>query len=367
MKYYKNKKKKKNKNICDNAVVTDTAIQDENSIESTEEAAAEIVSHEFNENIETQEITEQSSDNDADLDFDFEEKEYYDVVSVRFKDFGKVYYFDPCGFPLKTGDNVIVRTVKGCEFATVTSNITKQSASKITAPLRPVIRIATQEDIEIMKEHQELEKTYLKICAEEIKRANLDMQLVSCECSFDGSKVMFYFTSDGRVDFRDLVKRLASIMKTRIELRQVGVRDKAKLVGGIGPCGRVICCASHLSSFVPVSVKMAKEQGIALSPTKISGICGRLMCCLKYEQDLYEELRSTLPTAGCEVEVPDGKGVISETNVLTERCKVKVFQNDGSYEIKEYPVDDITVTKYRHQKKQQKTELEMLESSIPED
>ena len=284
------------------------------------------------------------------------EEKMYLVVGVRFKDFGKVYYFDPCGIELDRDDGVIVETIRGVEYATVTSMVTQIPESRITLPLKPVIRKATASDIATVKSNRELEKEYLSICKTEIEILGLEMELISCERGFDGSRVTFYFTADGRVDFRELVRRLAAALRTRIELRQIGVRDKAKLVGGIGACGRVICCASHLSAFEPVSIKMAKDQGIALSPTKISGICGRLMCCLKYEQENYENMRNRMPPVGSEVSTPDGPGVVFENVVLTERCKVKITLADGTPELREYPLSELTVTKYHRPKKQQETE-----------
>ena len=283
--------------------------------------------------------------------FDNEEEKTYSVVGVRFRDFGKVYYFDPCGLFLERNDGVIVETARGLEFAIVTSMVAELSASKITLPLKPVIRKATSEDYDIVNENKKLEKAYLKTCADEINHLGLEMELIDCERSFDGMRVTFYFTADGRVDFRELVRNLAAALKTRIELRQIGVRDKAKILGGVGTCGRVICCAAHLSGFEPVSIKMAKDQGIALSPTKISGVCGRLMCCLKYEQDSYESMRNRMPPVNSEVNTPDGHGIVIENNVLTERCKVKVTLADGTPELREYLLDDIVVTKYHRAKK----------------
>lgn len=283
----------------------------------------------------------------ADDSIGSETEEMYPVVGVRFKDFGKVYYFDPCDIKnLEHGDGIIVETVHGVEFATVTSMITEIAESKLTLPLRPIIRKATPDDYETINTNKELEKRYLKICETEIAALKLEMELIDCERSFDGGRVTFYFTADGRVDFRELVRKLASQLKTRIELRQIGVRDKAKIVGGVGSCGRVICCAAHLSYFEPVSIKMAKDQGIALNPTKISGVCGRLMCCLKYEQDSYEKMRKRMPTVSSEVKTPDGDGIIVENNVLTEHCKVKVTLQDGTLDLREYPLADIVVTKY---------------------
>ncbi len=263
------------------------------------------------------------------------------VIDVKFKNCDKAYFFDPGELEIKTGDGVIVETARGIEFGDVAIGNHEISDEQITTPLKGVIRIATEQDKEMRAKYAAKEQEAHKICVEKIYEHNLDMKLVSVEYSFNGSKIVFSFTADGRVDFRELVKDLASIFKTRIELRQIGVRDEAKLLGGLGSCGRPVCCQAFLDSFVPVSIKMAKEQNLSLSPTKISGICGRLMCCLKYEQDCYETMRKQMPKVGKEVITDDGEGVILENNVLTERSKVKVMLPDGSYDIRDYPFREL--------------------------
>ena len=220
------------------------------------------------------------------------------VIGVRFRKAGKVYYFSPGEEDIKTGQHVIVETARGVEYGYVVLGTHEVDDKKVIQPLKPVIRMATEADEETERKNKEKEKEAFKICLEKIKKHDLDMKLIDTEYTFDNNKVLFYFTADGRIDFRELVKDLASVFKTRIELRQIGVRDETKIVGGIGICGRPLCCASYLSEFIPVSIKMAKEQNLSLNPTKISGVCGRLMCCLKYEEDTYEELNSKLPNVG---------------------------------------------------------------------
>ena len=278
------------------------------------------------------------------------DEETYIVVGVRFKDFGKVYYFDPCGIELEKGDGAIVETIRGLEFAYVTSMMTELPASRLSLPLKPVIRRATEEDKRAVEENKKFEKGYMEVCRREIAELKLDMELVGCDIGFDKSRVTFYFTADGRVDFRELVKKLVAALHMRIELRQVGTRDTAKLVGGVGPCGRVVCCAAHLSGFEHVTMKMAKDQGLALNPTKISGICGKLMCCLKYEEETYEHMRNRMPSVGSEVNTPDGPGTIFENMLLTERCRVKITLPDGTPDLREYQLNDLVVTRYNRQK-----------------
>ena len=229
------------------------------------------------------------------------------VVDIQFRPGQKVYYFDPARIDCKQGDHVIIDTARGPDYGYCTSGVHSISTKDVVSPLRSVIRLASDQDEKIAKANQETEKKAFDICLEKIREQNLDMQLVSAECSFDGSKILFFFTADERVDFRDLVKSLASVFHTRIELRQIGVRDKAKMVGGLGICGRPFCCASFLDDFQPVSIKMAKTQNLSLNPTKISGTCGRLMCCLKYEQDAYEDLLRTSPKAESFVDTPEGR------------------------------------------------------------
>ena len=250
--------------------------------------------------------------------------ETVEVVDIQFRPGQKVYFFDPNGINCRPGDHVIIDTARGDEYGYCTAGNHKIPQKDIVSPLRPVLRLATAQDEKIAAENQEKEKKAFEICMQKIADHQLDMQLVSAECAFDGSKILFFFTADERVDFRELVKNLASVFHTRIELRQIGVRDKAKMVGGLGICGRPFCCASFLDDFQPVSIKMAKTQNLSLNPTKISGTCGRLMCCLKYEQDAYEDLLRTSPKAESFVDTPDGRGTVVEVDLLRQRVKVKM-------------------------------------------
>ena len=259
------------------------------------------------------------------------------VIEIKFKTSGRVYYFDPLDLPIKAGDGVIVETARGMEFGEAANEPKEVEESEIVAPLKPVVRVATDEDRRLRAMYAAKESEAYEICLEKIAAHGLDMKLVDVEYTFNGSKVVFYFTADERVDFRELVKDLAYALKTRIELRQIGVRDEAKMLGGLGPCGRLICCKSFLDDFRPVSIKMAKEQNLSLSPTKISGLCGRLMCCLQYEQSAYEAIRSVMPKPGKEVNTVDGVGVVVENNAITERTKVRLTMEDGSIDIHEYP------------------------------
>ncbi len=286
------------------------------------------------------------------------------VIGVRFRTAGKIYFFDPLQFEIKRGDHVIVETARGIEFGTVVSGVSEVEDEKVVQPLKPVIRIANQRDMEQEAGNKEKEKEAYKICLEKIQKHGLEMKLIDAEYTFDNNKVLFYFTADGRIDFRELVKDLASVFKTRIELRQIGVRDETKIVGGIGICGRPLCCHSYLSDFVPVSIKMAKEQNLSLNPTKISGVCGRLMCCLKNEEETYEELNRRLPGIGDYVTTDDGlKGEVQSVNVLRQLVKVVVDVGDEK-EIREYEVDRLAF-KRRHGKKENvelsKEELKELE------
>lgn len=267
-----------------------------------------------------------------------------DVVGVRFKSVGKIYYFDPAGLKIKKGDNVIVETARGIEFGNVVLGRKEVKEEEIVSPLKKVIRIATTEDEKAMEKNKEKEKEALKLCNEKILEHKLDMKLVDVEYTFDHNKILFYFTADGRIDFRDLVKDLASLFKTRIELRQIGVRDEAKMLGGLGICGRALCCSSYLGEFEPVSIKMAKEQSLSLNPTKISGTCGRLMCCLKNEQEAYEELIKITPNVGAIVSTPDGKGTVNNVNFLKSLITVSI-ETDGEVAYKEYNVKDIKIIK----------------------
>lgn len=264
------------------------------------------------------------------------------VVGVRFKKAGKIYYFDPDNFDINAGDDVIVETIRGIEYGNAILGIREVSEEDIVAPLRKVIRVATKEDRIKYEENKAKESEAFRICLEKIANHDLGMKLIDVEYTFDNNKVIFYFTADGRVDFRELVKDLAAVFKTRIELRQIGVRDEAKMISGVGPCGKELCCATFLGEFEPVSIKMAKEQSLSLNPTKISGICGRLMCCLKYEQDTYEKVREHLPKVGALVETAEGKGEVVESSVLYEKVKVKMDSPDSNTKtIKEFSMHDV--------------------------
>ncbi|MBP9989621.1 MAG: stage 0 sporulation family protein, partial [Ruminococcus sp.] len=246
------------------------------------------------------------------------------VVGIRFKEIGKIYYFDPLDFEINKGEYAIVETVRGIECGEIAMQKKEISDDEIVKPLKPIIRIATKEDLDTLRKNKKKEKDAFNLCIKKIKAHNLDMKLIDAEFTFDGSKIIFYFTADCRVDFRELVKDLASVFRIRIELRQIGIRDESKMKGGLGICGRPFCCNSFLGDFQPVSIKMAKEQGLSLNPTKISGTCGRLMCCLKYEQEAYEHLLRTTPKAGAIVDTPDGKGTVVEANIIKREIKVKL-------------------------------------------
>lgn len=291
------------------------------------------------------------------------------VIGVRFRRAGKIYYFDPAGYDIKVGDNVIVETARGIEYGNVVLAPRLVEDDKIVQPLKPVIRVATEEDDAIERRNKEKEKEAFKICLEKIKKHGLDMKLIDCEYTFDNNKVLFYFTADGRIDFRELVKDLASVFKTRIELRQIGVRDETKIVGGIGICGRQLCCHTYLSEFAPVSIKMAKEQNLSLNPTKISGVCGRLMCCLKNEEEAYEEINSKLPAVGDIVTTKDNlQGEVISVSVLKELVKVIVTLENDEKEVREYKADELKFKPRRRKDKANNVEedeelkaLELLE------
>lgn len=287
------------------------------------------------------------------------------VVGVRFRNAGKIYYFEPGKLDIHAGMHVIVETARGVEMGTVMTEPKGVSEEEVIQPLKPVIRIATEADEKTVAKNREKEKDAFRICLEKIAKHKLDMKLVEAEYTFDNNKLLFYFTADGRIDFRELVKDLAAVFRTRIELRQIGVRDETKIMGGIGICGRALCCNTYLSEFAPVSIKMAKEQNLSLNPTKISGVCGRLMCCLKNEQETYEELNKKLPGLGDTVTTPDGlTGTVHSVNVLRQRVKVIVEINDEK-EIQEFPVDDL---KFRPRKKKVKvSEKELKELGNLED
>ena len=286
------------------------------------------------------------------------------VIGVRFRPAGKVYFFDPAGMDIKTGDHVIVETARGIEFGHVVLGSRAVDESKVIQPLKPVIRMATAADEETERRNKEKEKDAFGICLEKIKKHNLQMKLIDAEYTFDNNKVLFYFTADGRIDFRELVKDPAAVFKTRIELRQIGVRDETKIMGGIGICGRPLCCHTYLSEFIPVSIKMAKEQNLSLNPTKISGVCGRLMCCLKNEEETYEELNSKLPNIGDYVTTDDGlKGEVHSVSVLRQLVKVVVTVGKDEKEIREYPVESL---KFRPKRRRERVsvdaELKQLEA-----
>ena len=251
------------------------------------------------------------------------------VIGVRFKTAGKVYYFDPGNYELNVGDNVIVETARGTEFGEVSMANSEVDDSEIVAPLKPIIRLATKQDIIKHEENEKKKARAMELCQEKIDNRGLEMKLIDVEYTFDNSKVIFYFTADGRVDFRELVKDLAAVFRMRIELRQIGVRDEAKMLGGIGSCGRPLCCHTWLTDFEPVSIKMAKIQNLSLNPTKISGICGRLMCCLKFENDIYNEMRRGLPDVGEKVKPADGMAKVVDTSVLEGKVKVRLFVEDN--------------------------------------
>lgn len=250
------------------------------------------------------------------------------VAGVRFKNAGKVYYFDPDELEVVLGDYVIVETARGLEFGTVTMDITELREEEIVQPLKKIVRVADEDDIKRHDENEKKKEKALKLCQEKIDKHGLEMKLIDVEYTFDNNKIIFYFTADGRVDFRELVKDLAGVFKMRIELRQIGVRDEAKMLGGIGSCGKSLCCSTWLSDFEPVSIKMAKVQNLSLNPTKISGICGRLMCCLKYENDVYMELRKGMPDNGEKVKTRDGMGKVVDTNILESKVKVRLYSGE---------------------------------------
>lgn len=282
------------------------------------------------------------------------------VIGVRFRKAGKIYFFAPDEYDIKTGDHVIVETARGIEYGYVVLGCREVEDSKVIQPLKSVIRVATDEDDAIEKKNKEKEKDAFKICLEKIKKHGLQMKLIDAEYTFDNNKVLFYFTADGRIDFRELVKDLAAVFKTRIELRQVGVRDETKIVGGVGICGRPLCCHTYLSEFIPVSIKMAKEQNLSLNPTKISGVCGRLMCCLKNEEETYEELNSKLPTIGDYVTTEDGlKGEVHSVSVLRQQVKVVVTVNKDEKEIREYKVDQLKFKPRRRKEKNNIADAEL--------
>ncbi|MBQ7070962.1 MAG: stage 0 sporulation family protein [Ruminococcus sp.] len=263
------------------------------------------------------------------------------IIGVRFKSVGKIYYFDPGRFDVKEGEKVIVETARGVECGEAVIVGREIDEEKFSNPIKQIIRVATPEDMKTIERNREKEKDAMKICEQKIRDHKLKMNLIDCECTFDNNKLLFYFTAENRVDFRELVKDLASVFRTRIELRQIGVRDEAKMLGGLGICGQPFCCSRFLGEFQPVSIKMAKEQGLSLNPTKISGTCGRLMCCLKYEQESYEDLLRHTPKVGAVVKTAEGKGVVQEVNLLTGKLRVKIDQSDNVVSVKKDEVEVI--------------------------
>ncbi|PTM54846.1 PSP1 domain-containing protein [Desmospora activa] len=261
------------------------------------------------------------------------------VVGVRFREAGKIYYFDPGDLNIRRDDPVIVETVRGVEYGMIVSGIRYVTEDEVVLPLKSVIRVATADDVEQMKRNRQAAKDALKLCGEKVSQHGLEMKLVDAEYTFDRNKIIFYFTADGRVDFRELVRDLASVFRTRIELRQIGVRDEAKMLGGIGPCGRVLCCSSFLGDFEPVSIKMAKDQNLSLNPAKISGLCGRLMCCLKYENDTYVEAKKKMPDVGMKVTTPEGDGRVVLLNLLERRVQVELVDSGRTVE---HSADEVT-------------------------
>ncbi|MDV4152262.1 stage 0 sporulation family protein [Clostridium sp. AL.422] len=287
------------------------------------------------------------------------------VIGVRFKKAGKIYYFDPNGLNVKRGDFVVVETARGIEFGECVIGVKEIPESDIVAPLKSVIRVAEEEDVNKHNENKVKEKDALAICLKKIEEHGLNMKLIDVEYTFDNNKVIFYFTADGRVDFRELVKDLATIFKTRIELRQIGVRDEAKMLGGLGPCGRPLCCSTFLGDFASVSIKMAKEQNLSLNPTKISGICGRLMCCLNYEQSTYEDIRKRLPKAGSIVNIGESNGEVVSNNTVKESVKVKYKRGDEEI-IEEFKIEDVELVEGGYEDSVDESDIK-LEIESPED
>lgn len=283
------------------------------------------------------------------------------VIGVRFRTAGKIYFFAPGKLDIKQGDHVIVETARGVEYGRVVSGPKDVKDEEVVQPLKPVIRIANEQDEKTVEKNKEKEKEAFRICLEKIRKHELDMKLIDAEYTFDNNKVLFYFTADGRIDFRELVKDLAAVFRTRIELRQIGVRDETKIRGGIGICGRPLCCSTYLSEFAAVSIKMAKEQNLSLNPTKISGVCGRLMCCLTNEEETYEELNSHLPSVGDTVTTPDGlSGNVHSLSVLRRQVKVVVTLDNDEKEIREYHADELKFKPRRKKAKVSKEEMKEL-------
>ena len=291
-----------------------------------------------------------------------------EVIGVRFRRNGKIYYFSPLNYVIEAGQHVIVETARGVEYGNVVLGTREIDETKLSAQIKPILRVANEKDAQIYEENREKSKKAYDICLEKIKDHGLAMKLIDAEYTFDNNKVLFYFTADGRVDFRELVKDLASVFRTRIELRQIGVRDETKIVGGIGICGRELCCHKHLSEFIPVSIKMAKEQNLSLNPTKISGVCGRLMCCLKHEQETYEYLNDKLPNVGDTVKTLDGvTGVVYSLNILRQKVKLLVTQEDDTKEIQEYKIEELKFKPRKRKREEKLSAKEMKELAALED
>ncbi|MCD8372681.1 MAG: stage 0 sporulation family protein [Clostridia bacterium] len=280
------------------------------------------------------------------------------IIGVRFKDGGKMYYFAPGQDNYNIGDGVVVETSRGVEYATVAMEEKEIAEEELIAPLKPVVRLATEKDKETVRRNEEKREGAMKIAAEKIAARGLEMKLVDCEFTFDGSKVLFYFTADGRIDFRELVKDLSSVFRIRIELRQIGIRDEAKMTGGLGPCGRVCCCSSCMPDFKKVSIKMAKNQGLSLNPSKISGLCGRLMCCLAYENDYYAEAYKKMPKLGSEVTTPEGVGMVVNINMLKMEVKVKIVKGDAML-YRDFKVDEVKFKKHGRPEKEEELDDEV--------
>jgi len=286
------------------------------------------------------------------------------VIGVRFKDAGKIYYFDPDRYSFEYGDHVIVETARGVEYGEVVLTQKQVEEKDVVTPLKKVIRKANDKDWDTVLKNREKEQEAYRICLEKIEKHGLDMKMVDVEYTFDAKKIVFYFTADGRVDFRELVKDLAAVFRTRIELRQIGVRDQAKFLGGIGPCGRECCCSSFLGEFSPVSIKMAKDQNLSLSPTKISGLCGRLMCCLNYEHEHYVNMKRKMPSNGTRVKTPDGNGIVVDHNPITEKVKVKTELPDGSFDVNEFKLSELKFKKTFNKRQKQDEPREKLDDEM---
>ena len=278
------------------------------------------------------------------------------VIGVKFKENGKSYYFNPKNFDIKENDNVIVETVRGLEFGNVVFADREINEEELSTPLKDVVRVATKADVEKHEANIEKAKEAIGLCEEKVKKHKLDMKLIDAEYTFDNSKIIFYFSAEGRIDFRELVKDLATIFRTRIELRQIGVRDEAKLLGGLGHCGREFCCHKFLCDFQPVSIKMAKDQGLSLNPTKISGACGRLMCCLSYEQQAYEEKIKRVPKVGAVVSTPLGEGTVMNVNILKEKVQVKLTSQNDTVNLEEFEAKDVKIIKNNNNTKEEDIE-----------